>query len=212
MEMRELPISTFARYFEASDQQKLRIVDQTFSSGMDYYWALRNTLAETHWRSDDIGTFEAALDGLLGSVKSATQREHYRKLAQGYIDFWQRYPGAHVFSVPTGHTEINGLPIRVNTDIGMAYGNDFFAIKLFLRAAPPTTKYRQAVQHVTALATRHEWNPNWQATLLDVRRGLLLHAMPLPWKFDLAVGAQAAAYRHTWEQMREEAEQRRMER
>jgi hypothetical protein len=212
MEMKAVPISTFARYFEATDAGKWRVVARALSPGMDYYWKLRNTLADTHWLSDDISTFEVAVDGLLGSVKSITQRECYRQVADSYIKFWKRYPGAHVFRVPTVETDIAGLSIRVNPEIRMEYRGESFTLKLYFRATPPTKKYRQAVQFLTARARGLKWDPNWQATLFAVSQGERHHEMPLPQRFGLAVAAQAAAFLHTWDQLSEEKERLREER
>lgn len=207
-EMNPIAVSTFARYYEATDRQRLRIVKELLTPGMDYYWALRNTLAETHWRSDDISTFEDALDGLLRSVKSPTQRNHYENLALGYIAFWKKRLGAHVFMVPTVFTEVAGLPLRVSTEIGMAYRGDQMALKLYLRATPPTRKFREAIQHITMRARGSEWNPNWQPAILDVRREDMLHPVALGANFEITIESQALAFIHTWEQFSTQGSER----
>ncbi len=200
-----IAISTFARYYESTDSLKWRIVENFLSPQRDFYWALRNALAETHWQSDDISTFEAALGGLVASLRSPAQRDHYRKLGENYISFWKSRPGAHVFTVPIAETEIAGLRIRVNPEIGMAYGSDYLALKLYLRAKSPTRKYREAMQHITNKAKQHAWNPNWLPVLFDVRRQDPLVRIPLPTQFDLAIEAQAVAFLHTMERLREQA-------
>ncbi len=200
IDIHPIPLSTFARFYEATTESaKLRIVREARGSGYDFYWALRNTLAETHFRSDDLSTFEDAVIGLVGSLKSESQRTHYRKICQGYINFWKRFDEAHVFPVSPIDTEIEGLTIKVNYEIGMRDGEDERPIKLHLRAKAPTRDYRRAIQGVTSKASEFVWDTNWQPRILDTRKGELAEYVPFPQDFDMIMESAASHFVDMWE-------------
>lgn len=202
MDMHPVALSTFARFYEATTESaKLRIVREIRGSGFDFYWALRNTLAETHWRSDDLTTFEDAVDGLVKSMKSEAQRAHYLKICKGYIKFWKGFEDAHVFRVPSLDIEIEGLPIKVNYEIGMRDGEDERPLKLHLRAKVPTRDYRRAIQGVTERAREFavEWSTNWVPKILDTRKGQLAEYVPNSNDFNMMLEAAANAFVYYWE-------------
>ena len=175
--------------------------------GRDYYGAFRNTLAETHWRSDDISTFEDALDGLVATQNGIARQEHYQDLGEKYIRFWKKHDGAHYFRVPTVTKSINGLTVRVFTEIGMRYRGDELALKLYLRAPQrPTREFRQTVQEVTTQARQGTWDPNWQSVLLDLHREDILYPPNIPPSYGLVLEGPAESFQHWWKRLDEIAE------
>lgn len=210
MEIRPLPLSTYARFFEATTQSaKDRIVSEFRSpGGFDFYWALRNALSQTHWETNDLSTFEDALDPLVDNIPSDSQKKHYAALGEGYIKFWKRHPDAQVFRVPDAWVKIDQLTIKVNYEIGMQSGDDWRPLKLHLRAKTPSRHYRLAIQEVTSKVT--VWDNNWVPELLDTRAGETTVLVPRPDRIEQDLEAEANNFAFRWNQMereREEAEE-----
>ena len=208
MDLPPVAISTFARFYEATaESAKLRIVKETRASGYDFYWALRNTLTETHWRSDDLSTFEDAVAELVRPLKSSAQQTHYMKICRGYIKFWKDIDDAHVFWPPQLDIEIERLPIKVNYEIGIRDGDDERPLKLHLRAKAPTRNYRRAIQRVTERAreTAGDWSTNWVPRILDTRKGQLVESVPFPNDFDMMLESAANQFVYYWEREERDA-------
>ena len=208
MEIRPVAVATFARFYEAPGPEQERMVREARRMqaggypGRDYYAAFRNALAETHWRSNEIETFEFVLDGLVAAQKSPTKQKNYRTLGDTYIKFWKKREGARVFTVPTVSTEFEGLTIRVYTEIGMSYGGNDMALKLYLRAPQrPTRSFRQAIEHITTKARQGAWNPNWQSAILDLHREDILISPPIPDRFSIVVEGQAQLFQYYWNRL-----------
>ena len=204
MELGTQPMTAFARFFEASPTQKVKMVrdarlfqsDPQGYQGRAYYGQFRHALWLTHWRGSDLVTFEAKLDDVIAELrfkdKQPAKPEHYRVLGDAYVDYWKGYPDAQVFEVPTAETEIAGLTIRVAGIVGINLGGDEYALEPYFRAPKPTRLFRQAVQHVTEQARQGIWNPNWHANIYDVRRKLFLQDMRVRPQ-DLRIGLEGAA-------------------
>lgn len=211
MEIKSVPIATFARFYEATGPRKVTMVrdarifqsDPTGYSGRDYYRDFRNTLKQTHWQTNKISTFEAALDALVAEQTIAGKQEHYRTLGEAYIKVWKKHD-AHFFRVPTVSLEIAGLNIRVVTEVGMRFHGDNLALKLLLTAPRPTRQFRQAVQHLTARGRDPSWRADLQAAIWDVRREEILPQLPIPKDFQLALEGQAMAFRQIWDSLEAE--------
>ncbi len=80
----QIPMASFARFYEATGPQKVRIVrdarmylsDPMGDAGRDYNWDFRNTLKWTHWQTDGISFFEAALAPLINCQSNDSKKEH----------------------------------------------------------------------------------------------------------------------------------------
>ncbi len=204
LEIDSVPVATFARFFEATAPHKVRIVrdsrlyqsDPKGYRARDYYLEFRNTLRQTHWLTNNISTFEAALDHLVSKQKDAGRQEHYRKLGEAYISFWKKRD-ADFFDIRQEIVPVAGLSIRVVSEVGMRYGGDELALKLSLSAPKPTRSFRQVIQHLSGQALTR--NPKLQPLLWDVRREEILPPVPIPRDFQLALEGQAGAFRQIWE-------------
>lgn len=209
MEIGTIPMTAFARFYEATPPAKvimvrearLMVSDPRGYRGRDYYLDLRNTLRQTHWATNDIATFEAALGPLVAHQVIPGKKEHYQKVGDAYIAFWKKR-GATFFRVPDCLIDIAGLKIRVAPEVGMSYGGDKLALKLALPAPRPTRQFRQAVQYLTAQG-RGEWPHDWQAALWDVRREEVLPPVSVPRDLALALEGQAMAFQEIWKRLGE---------
>ena len=198
-----VPMTAFARFYDASGPEKVRVVrdvrlmasDPQGYRGRDYYFQLRNLLRQTHWQTDDIDTFEDALDRLVSNARP-DKKEHYRKIGQAYIDFWRKRDG-HCFDVPVSMVDVAGLPIRVSLEVGMGYAGNDLALKIWWNAPRPKRAFRQTVQYLTELASAG-WPPHWSTALWDVRRDELLPPVRIPKDFAFALEGQAVAFRQIW--------------
>lgn len=208
MEIKPVAIATFARFYGATGPQKVKIVrdarlfqsDPKGYGGRDYYANFRNALKQTHWQTNDIKTFEGALDSLVEEQRDAVKQEHYRELGESYIRFWKK-KGGDFFAVPTVSLSLAGLTIRVATEVGMKSKGDTLALKLLLSAPAPTRGFRQAIQHLTSRASRNKWPTDYQALIWDVRREEILTPVSIPKDLHVALQGQAMAFQGMWESL-----------
>jgi len=211
MEIGNVAIATFARFFEATPSGRVRVVrdarlfqsDPKSYAKRDYYFDLRNTLRQTHWQTNDISTFEAALDPLIAKQTIPGKQEHVRTIGRAYIDFWKKRD-AQFFRVAPSIVEITGLRIHVVAEVGMRYNGDNLALKLALAAPKPTRHFRQVIQYLTTEGLRNR--PNLQQAIWDVRREEILPHVPIPRDFRLALEGEAVAFRQIWESLNREEE------
>ena len=204
-----IPMAAFARFYEATGPQKVRMVrdarimvsDPRGYRSRDYYFELRNTLRQTHWRTNDIATFEAALGPLISDQLNDGKKDHYRKIGESYIKYW-RNREATFFDVPPSFVEIAGLNIRISVEAGMNYHGDRLALKIWWNAPRPTRSFRQAIQHLTERG-RGDWYQEWQSGFWDVRREEVLPPVPMPRDFALAIEGQAMAFQQIWRSLGE---------
>jgi hypothetical protein len=209
MEINAIPMAAFARFYEATGPQKVAMVrdarlyqsDPDGYTGRDYYYDLRNTLRQTHWKTDDIAIFEVALDPLLSRQKQEGKREDYRAIGQAYISFWRKRD-AHFFDIPGAQIDLAGLPIRVSTEVGMVYHGDNLALKLWFNAPRATRAFRQAIKYMMEQG-RHPaaWRQDWQAAIWDVRREEVLPEVPTPRDLERALEGQAGAFQQIWKRL-----------
>ncbi|MGD9935693.1 MAG: hypothetical protein AB7T37_18500 [Dehalococcoidia bacterium] len=206
MPLEPIPAATFARFYEATGPQKVRIVrdsrmyqsDPKGYRARDYYREFRNTLRQTHWATNNIANFAAALDGLVNGQTIKGKDEHYRKVGEAYIHFWEKR-GADYFTIQREFVPLAELSIRVRPEVGMKYNGDQLALKLALAAPRPTRAFRQVIQHLTEQALVAA--PEYQTAVWDVRREEILPRVPIPKDFQLALEGQAMAFKQIWESL-----------
>ena len=214
MEIDTQPMTAFARFFEATPSQKVRMVRDARLFQSDpggyiqraYYGAFRNALRQTHWIGHDLATFEAKLEDVVAELrltgKQPAKLEHYKELGESYVGYWRQYPDLEVFEVPTAETEIAGLKIRITGDVGMRFGGDEYALEPYFRAPRPTRLFRQAVQYITEQARQGVWNPNWVANIYDARRRLLLQELRVrPQDLRIGLDGAAADFQQIWQSL-----------
>lgn len=204
MEIGTQPMTAFARFFEATPSQKVRMVrdarlfqnDPEGYTQRAYYGAFRNALRQTHWSGTDLITFEAKLEDVIAELrltgKQPAKLEHYKELGESYVDYWRQYPDLGVFEVPTAEAEIAGLRIRIAGEMGIRIGGDEYALEPYYRAPRPTRLFRQAIQYKTEQARQGARNPNWVANICDARRRQLLPQLRVRPQ-DLRIGLDGAA-------------------
>lgn len=213
LEIHTMPLTAFARFFEATPAAKVRMVRDArlFQSDPDgyrmraYYGEFRNALKRTHWQGTDLDTFEASLEEKIANLAKSARRghdakeEHYRDLGEAYRSFWSQYPDATMFEVPPAETEIAGLKIRITAEFGVCFGGDDYVLEPYFRAPKPTRLFRQAVQYITEQARPGIWNPNWHARIYDARRKIILPEERVrPQDLRHGLRGAAADFQETW--------------
>ena len=206
----EIPLAMFANFYEVRPAQQVKIVrdirtrlaNREGYRSRDYYWALRNTLRQTHWKSGNIADFENALGPLVHGTQLKQRAEHYRVVGEAYIEFWKQ-SDASFFSVPPSTIEIEGLPLRVRPEIGRRRGRDSEVLKLWMNGSKPSRQTRQVMDHLMELARGQEarWSNDWQVGILDVRRRDVPRPITPARDFRLGLAGQIAAFLHVWERL-----------
>lgn len=199
-------MATFARFYDAPASGKGRVITdaRTYVAKPNdynqraYYWALRNTLSQTHWRSNDLSDFSDAVEGMLSKLTAEHRRENYRKVSEAYLSFWAKQEDAQFFRIQAGRIEIAGLTILINPEIGLRRYGDNLALKLWFSAPPPKRSYRQAIQYLMSEAQQRGWQRDIQPALWDVRREEIMPSVPIAKDFPLVIRGQAAAFREMW--------------
>lgn len=207
MDIKPIPMTAFARFYEATGPKKVAMVREArlFQTDPDafnqrsYYVGLLNTLRKTHWQTDDISTFEAALGPLVAEQNIPTRKEHYQKVGEAYINFWKKRD-AHFFPVPSSVIEIGGLAIKVSAEVGMRYDGNNMALKLWPSAPKPTRPFRQSVRYLTEQG-RGAWNKNWTAGIWDIRREEILPFVQFSKDLPIILEGVAAMFRKIWERL-----------
>ena len=175
-----------------------------------YYWALLNTLRQTHWNTHDLSDFEIALEETLERLPNTkgkeSRKDHYHKIGQAYLKFWSEQQDAQFFKIPPTRIEIQGLTILVNPEVGLRRHGDELALKLWLSSPRPNRAFRQAIQHLMAEAQSQGWERHLQPALWDVRRKEILPNVRLARGFERVIRSQAAAFRVHWDALGTEEE------
>ncbi len=205
MKIVTIPVSTFGRFVEASPSQKVKVVrdsrlyqsDPQGYAARDFYRDFRNTLKQTHWQTNDISRFEAALPSLISRQGIAGKRDHFQKLGEAYIAFWKKHDGANCFDLKPEVVSMADLDIRGVAELGLREHGDALAVKLSLPAPRPTRLFRQVIQYVNGQALVR--NSHLQPVIFDVRRETILQPAPIPREFQLALEGEAMAFRQIWE-------------
>jgi hypothetical protein len=211
MEIGRQPMTAFARFFEATPAEKVKMVrdarlfqsDPAGYAQRSYYASFRNVLRRTHWSDSDLGTFEATLDDVIAELNSQPKQQHYRDLGKAYIDYWRNYGDASIFRVRAVEMEIAGLKLRVAPEVGVSFGGDSYALEVYFRAQPPTRLYRHSVQYLAQQAkAKSAWNPDLRPAIYDVRRRKILDDLQIrPQDLRLALEGAAANFQQIWESL-----------
>ena len=207
--MPKVPIGSFARFYEARPADQVRIVrdirtrlmDPDGYTGRDYYHQLRSEIRKTHWSTNDISAFEGALNPFLERTRE-DRREHYRSISESYIDFWTARDASY-FSVGSTSVEIGGLEVTVTPEVGMTFGKDSYALKIWFNAKRPTRPARQLIQYMMERAgcLSADWQDNWQMAIWDLRRKSILPSLRTARDFELGILGQAAAFIRIWDEL-----------
>ena len=211
--MQPLGMATFARFYDATDPQRVTVVrdskiasvDRDSYMRRDYYSMIQNTLRRTHWDTNDISAFEDAIDPLLYQIASSNtkggpaKRDNYEKLARAYVDYWVRQDASY-FPIEQAELEIAGLPVLITPECGVYQHGDNFAVKLWFGAKPPKGKYKQAIQFLMLEAQRQlGWRTDLAPVILDIRRETFIYPQRPPRDFTKAIESQAAAFLYLWD-------------
>lgn len=212
-----VPMSTFARFFEATEMQKITVVKDALANQSDhegyhlrdFYHPLRNRLRKTHWETGNIGTFEAGFEDFVAEQKEDKQR-HYQLIGTSYIKFWKKRQ-ATLFKIDSAKTVVNvkGLSIQVFPEFGMSYSSNNFVTRMWLNAEPPKKEFRLATQYLTGRAKEQGWQANWKAAMWDIRREEIVHDLPITNMRNLkfAINSNAVSFQNTWEDLMASEEQ-----
>ena len=210
--MPTIPIASFARFYEARPASQPRIVRDIRIQQSDpdsyrkryYYHDLRNILSQTHWQTNDIEVFEAALEPFLADQKDDQKKEHFRQIGDAYIRYWKSR-NARLFEVAPVEVDIAGLTICVRPEVGMRTDDgDDLVLKLWFNSPRLTRQYRQAIKYLMEQArTEAEWPDSWQPYLWDVRRENIPPPVTVTADSILGIRGQAAAFLGIWNQIAE---------
>lgn len=200
-----IPMSAFARFYEAPGTKKVSIVrdtrtmlaDQDGYAARDYYRELRNELRRTHWSTNRIEELRVALGPLTNRQRDPNKRDHFLQLGQAYIRFWEKEK-ASFFKVPNFRIDIAGLTISVSTEVGLSTPSKDQALRLWFGAKKPTVRYRQAIEFMTRAGRSQVWEPEWVAGLWDIRRHDVLPPPRMPRDFVVDIDGQSAAFQQIW--------------
>ena len=208
-----VPIGSFARFYESrpADQVKIvrdiraRLIDPKGYIARDYYHQLRDAFKRTHWATGDIKTLQ---DGLVHFVERTRgdKREHYHAIAESYISFWMERE-ATFFPIKSVAVEVGGLTILVTPEVGLQTRDDWYALKLWFNANPPTRPARQVIQHMMERANDHchDWQDEWHMGIWDIRRRNILPPLRIARDFELGLIGQSAAFLRIWNELDQQA-------
>ena len=206
MEIGIQPVTAFARFFEATPGNSVKVVRDARLFQSDpgsyikraYYGPFLSALKQTHWKGTDLATFESKLEDVVMEIAGsnskgrAAKEKRYRDLGKDYITYWQQYPDSQPFEVPEAVTAIAKLRLCVTAELGIRVGSDEFALEPYFRLPQPTRLYRQAIQHITQQARQNVWHSDWIAAIYDVDRKTRLPDICVNPR-DLGIALQGAA-------------------
>ena len=212
MPVSRVSVFNFSEFCEARpDRQEsvvLKIRKRTLDpkKGFDYYGPLKHLIRRTHWATNDLATFESALDPFLNGQKKVTMADNYRCMADAYIDYWDGRANAYFpVLVTTPDVVIEGLTIRATPELGMlTKDGDRQILKLWFNRVSPTRQARLIVGHLMGKV-----NPNsqWHIGIWDIKQRNIPLPVLAPDGFDLVLAGQAAAFLRIWEGLDQEAQQ-----
>ena len=207
--MPRVPIGSFARFYEARPAEQVRIVrdirtrlmDPEGYTGRDYYHQLRTEIRRTHWSTNDISTFSSSMIPFIERTRE-DRRDHYRSIGASYIEFWTARDASY-FPVCSVSVEIGELEVIVTPEVGMRFGDDSYALKIWLNAKPPTRPAKQVIQYMLehAYSTSSGRQNNWHLAIWDLRRKAILTPLKTAKDFELGLMGQAAAFLKIWNEL-----------
>lgn len=127
-------LTDFIDFVNKSGSSKMTKVKQvkyrdTYHPASDFYKALREEIIEIHKNNGD----KKALDNLLHKLTDLKKKVNYPISIDGYKKFWGKKK-IDWFDPPFYHWLTGDLDIKINPELGLAFDNKFYVIKLFLKA------------------------------------------------------------------------------
>ena len=195
--MVRVSMATFARFYRASRNQQMRIVNDYMSQQVnrdryilrDFYGVLRQTLRQTHWATGDIDSFRGAIPELVERQRVPARRDAYQEVGQAYVGLWLNR-GAEFFPAPTEDLAVGGLTIRVNPEVGMQTVDGVQALKVWFNVDPMPRRSLEACHFLMEQASA-TWDRDIHAAIWDVRRRAIPLAPRLPAGIDGDVTEEA---------------------
>lgn len=127
-------LTDFIDFVNKSGNSKMTKVKQvkyrnTYHPASDFYKALREEIIEIHKNKGD----KKSLDNLLQKLTDLKKKVNYPISIDGYKKFWGKKK-IDWFDPPFYHWLTGDLDIKINPELGLAFDNKFYVIKLFLKA------------------------------------------------------------------------------
>ena len=211
--MIEIPMSLFARFYEARPAAQVRIVRdirQRLLHPKEYkmrdpYLPIRNFLRSTHWATGNIVTSEDAFEPFMDKQSPNVWKDRFQKIGEKYLAFWN-FRDAAYFLVPATNIAIRELSIQVRPEVGLQIGDDFTVLKVWMNTKRPSIQTRQVFGYLMDQARDHndKWQHHWHTGVWDVLRSNVPQPRRVAHDFETGLRGQAAAFLEIWDELQEQ--------
>jgi hypothetical protein len=161
-------MGAFIAFVDAPGKKRSSLVvemEEEYNPARDPYRLMRGAIKSGRRMSKD----QLAMDAAIASCPRP-MKQHYREIADGWLQYVAGCSNDTITDLSTGRWRAHHLAVRVTPDLAVRRADGSYdAIKLYLRADPPTNKHVGAVLWLLRQAMP-QCLPGARAVLLDVRR------------------------------------------
>ena len=186
-------MGAFLAFVNAPDKTRPALVaamEEEYDPARDRYRMMRHAIQSGRRMSNDQRAMESAIASCTGSMK-----QHCREIADGWLRYVAGCSNDTITDLSTGRWRAHDLAVRVTPDLAVRRADGSYdAIKLYLRADPPSDQYVGEVLWLLQRAMP-QFLHGGRAMLLDVRR--VTPYTQIPANIDIAdlLDKQAAIFR-----------------
>jgi hypothetical protein len=185
-------MGAFVAFLDAPAEKRSQLVaamDEEYDPARDPYRQMRAAIKSGRRMSKD----HLAMDAVIASCRQ-NMKQHYREIAAGWLRFVASCGNDTITELSSGRWRAPELAVRVTPDLAVRRADGSYdAIKLFLRAEPPTQKHIGAVLWLLRRAMP-QCLPGGRPVLLDVRRVASHTQLSSRTDFEAWLEAEAANY------------------
>ncbi|UFS69486.1 hypothetical protein LPW11_16490 [Geomonas sp. RF6] len=163
-----------------------------YNPATDFYKKMRERLISIHQGDHDR---EYLLD--LGYVSDTKKLKHFGSVAHGYVKWWGKKQIAW-FPPPNYPYVYNSFQIGVNPELGLAFDNKKYVIKLYLKCDEIPKSRIDVVLHLMERSLRPYCSEDTVMAILDVRNSKLITESGSSKYVDAMISAELAFIEAIW--------------
>ncbi len=193
-----ISLTDFIDFVNKSGNSKMTKVRQVkyrnaYHPASDFYKALREEIIEIHKNNDD----KKILDNLLQKLTDLKKKVNYPISIDGYKKFWGKKK-IQWFDPPFFHWQTGDLDIKINPELGLAFDNKFYVIKLFLKADKITKDKLSQILSLMESKLREEVGDEIIFAVLDVKNAKLYENQKGDFTYLPLLQGEAKSFESIW--------------
>lgn len=191
-------LTDFIDFVNKSGGSKMTKVKQVkyrapYNPATDFYKALREEIIENHKNNGEKKT----LDNLLQKLTDSKKIVNYPTSIDGYKKFWGKKK-IEWFDPPFYHWLTGDLDIKINPELGLAFDNKLYVIKLFLKADKISKDKLSQILSLMESQLRKEAGDEVIFAVLDVKNSKLFENAKGDFTYLPLLEGEAKSFESIW--------------